>query len=353
MTLSIKAGRSRIFALSGAIMGLGACADAGVIEPALGPDTATVSIEVTPPVTATPAPVAANPFEGHGFYVDPNSNAASQVAQWRSTRAVDALELEKIANTAQAFWLNGWNADVQAAADQIVTRSQAAGAMPVLVLYNIPQRDCGSYSAGGTANADAYRSWIGKVAAGIKQRKTVIILEPDALAGASCLSAADQALRFTLLRDAVLVLSAAGGVVYIDAGHPAWLSTATAADRLKRAGIDYAQGFSLNVSNFHTNASNASYGTTLSNLVGGKHFVIDSSRNGAGPGSTWCNPAGRALGTAPTWRTNHALIDAFLWIKRPGESDGTCSGGPKSGAWWADYALGMAQRTSGAMLAAL
>ena len=35
---------------------------------------------------------------------------------------------------------------------------------------------------------------------------------------------------------------------------------------------------------------------------------------------------------------------ALLWIKQPGESDGTCNGGPNAGQWWADYALGLAQR---------
>lgn len=37
------------------------------------------------------------------------------------------------------------------------------------------------------------------------------------------------------------------------------------------------------------------------------------------------------------------LIAAYLWIKRPGESDGTCKGGPKAGTWWPEYALGLAR----------
>ena len=36
----------------------------------------------------------------------------------------------------------------------------------------------------------------------------------------------------------------------------------------------------------------------------------------------------------------YPLVDAFLWIKTPGESDGTCSGGPAAGKWWGEYALG-------------
>ena len=49
---------------------------------------------------------------------------------------------------------------------------------------------------------------------------------------------------------------------------------------------------------------------------------------------------------APTAEPGKKLVDAYLWVKRPGESDGTCNGGPAAGgcAWSPDYALGLAQR---------
>jgi endoglucanase len=75
------------------------------------------------------------------------------------------------------------------------------------------------------------------------------------------------------------------------------------------------------------------------------HFVIDTSRNGKGPkGTRWCNPPGRGLGAPPTTETGNPLVDAFLWIKTPGESDGECNGAPKAGQWWPRYALGLARR---------
>jgi endoglucanase len=120
------------------------------------------------------------------------------------------------------------------------------------------------------------------------------------------------------------------------------------ATRLKSAGVAGARGFFLNVSNFRTTAGELSYGDQLSALIGGKHYVVDTSRNGLGPtaDSQWCNPAGRALGNRATTATGDALADAFFWIKRPGESDGTCNGGPAAGQWWAGYALGLAQRAA-------
>ena len=88
------------------------------------------------------------------------------------------------------------------------------------------------------------------------------------------------------------------------------------------------------------------YGKQLSAAVGGKHFVIDTSRNGLGPATTWCNPSGEALGARPNAATGQTRVDAYLWVKRPGESDGTCNGGPAAGTFWADYALGLAQRAA-------
>lgn len=144
-----------------------------------------------------------------------------------------------------------------------------------------------------------------------------------------------------MIRGAVETLKRAGANAYIDAGHAKWQSAATMATRLNQAGIAMADGFALNVSNMQATSGNIAYGEQLSRLVGGKHFVIDTSRNGIPPTdpTQWCNPRGRALGVTPTTNTGHPLVDAFLWVKRPGESDGTCGGGPQSGRWWAEYAL--------------
>jgi endoglucanase len=302
----------------------------------------------TPPPT-TPAPDPAHPFAGFALYVEPTGYAQSTADSWRASRPADASLMDRIARTAQAVWFNGWHTDVASATSKYVSAAAAAGALPVLVAYNIPQRDCGSYSAGGSSSAEAYISWMRAFASGIGARRAVVILEPDALAGMNCLSTTDRARRVSLLGQAIDILKAnTQTVVYLDAGHARWIGASEMANRLKSANVARADGFSLNVSNFLVNAENVSYGSTISSLVGGKHFVIDTSRNGQGATATneWCNPAGRGLGVSPTAATGHPLVDALLWIKRPGESDGTCNGGPAAGKWWADYALGLAQRAT-------
>ena len=90
--------------------------------------------------------------------------------------------------------------------------------------------------------------------------------------------------------------------VYIDAGHESWHSSGTIAKRLRDVGIGRARGFALNVSNFYFTRDERAYGHRVSARVGGKPFVIDTSRNGRGPapGRVWCNPPGRGLGQPAT-----------------------------------------------------
>lgn len=296
-------------------------------------------------VVSTPLP-SDNPFSSAKLYVDSNSEPKRLADSWRSWNSYNASLMDKIANSPESRWFGGWNWNIYSDVNNHVTTAANQGAVPVLVLYNIPGRDCGGYSAGGTS-VDGYRSWIRSVAQAIGSKKAVVVLEPDAIASMDCLSWNDRETRLSLLREAVQTLNNQGNVsVYIDSGHAYWLNSDEAASRLKKAGIDQARGFSLNVSNFISTQENINYGQKVSSLTGGKKFVIDTSRNGNGSNGQWCNPWGRALGSKPTSNTGNSLIDAFLWIKKPGESDGWCNGGPSAGTFWADYALDLAKNSS-------
>jgi endoglucanase len=287
-----------------------------------------------------------NPFAGATLYVDPASDARRQADTWRESDPARASLMERIARQPVAVWKGDWNRDIRRDVDRTVSQMAGAGALPLLVAYNIPQRDCGLYSAGGASDAHAYRAWIDEFARGVGDRSAVVVLEPDALAGMDCLAADRQEERLALLRYAVEQFQGRGIHVYIDAGHARWHGPDEIARRLDAAGIRMAAGFSLNVSNFHPTLENVAYGAEISERASGAHFVIDTSRNGIGVRSAddWCNPVDQGLGNNPTADTGFALVDAFLWIKRPGESDGECNGGPAAGNWWADYALGLAER---------
>lgn len=342
-----QSGHSVVLRAIGAAVMLGVTAACGAAD-AIGPaDVPTDVASARKPRDGGTPPSSGSALATFQLFVSPTSRALTQADLWRTSRPADADYMSRVGAHPVARWLNEWTGDVTTSVNNELTVAAVGGRVPVFVAYNIPYRDCGSYSAGGASRADAYRAWIRGFADGFRGRKAVVVLEPDALAGISCLAADRQEERYLLLREAVTTLGNAGAIVYLDAGHPRWLTTETAAARLAKAGIDRAQGFSLNVSNFVATSENVTYGNALSSRVGGKRYIIDTSRNGLGPaaGNVWCNPDGRALGELPTTQSAHALVDALLWVKVPGESDGTCNGGPNAGAWWGDYALGLAMRS--------
>ncbi|MDB4940458.1 MAG: Glucanase [Candidatus Doudnabacteria bacterium] len=301
------------------------------------------------PAPVVPAPVNTSVFNNAKLFVNPYSDSKNWVSANRNSDPANAALMDKIAAQPETQWFGNWNVDIYKDVSNNVTNITNQGALPVMVAYNIPQRDCGSYSAGGSNSSTAYKIWISDFARGIGNRSAVVLLEPDALPGMDCLSSADQQARIGLINYAVQTLKAnSKTAVYIDAGNPNWKTPAVMAALLNQAGIAQADGFSLNISNFYSTAQNITYGTELSALVGNKHFVIDTGRNGLGAtsDSQWCNPNGRALGSAPTTSTGNNLVDALLWVKGPGGSDGQCNGGPAAGVFWPAYALGLAVRAN-------
>ncbi|MFI0818432.1 glycoside hydrolase family 6 protein [Streptomyces sp. NPDC021098] len=302
-----------------------------------------------------------------GLWVNPDGPAARQVRAGQDegkngSGNGDAELIRRIAQQPVAEWLGPQPPRERV---RFITESASrTGTIPVLVAYNIPYRDCGGHSAGGAANGAAYRRWIEQIALGIGDRKALVVLEPDAVAQVvdRCVPRRMVRARLTMLRDAVAAFAALPRVrVYLDAGNAGWIKNpARLMVPLLKSGIEQADGFSLNVANFQRTGRTKAYGHRLSRAVGGSHFVIDTSRNGNGPlrregaarhsarpAGAWCNPPGRALGHPPSTRTGDRLVDAYLWIKRPGESDGMCNGGPPAGRWWPEYALGLARNAHG------
>ncbi|GAA1974751.1 glycoside hydrolase family 6 protein [Microbacterium pumilum] len=371
------------------------------------------------------APTAAGAAEDDGglagsdLYLNPYSTTLEAAQSLSGQARADAQLLGSIPS---ADWITkGTPAEAQAAVDEIVDAAAAHGKMPVIVAYNLPFRDCAQYSAGGAADTEAYEDWIDGVASGIGGREATVILEPDGLgiiphyttldgnpewcqpAELDAATAASD--RFAQLNYAVDALKAGGSTsVYLDGTGASWLNVGEISDRLLKGGVQRADGFFLNASNYQFTVNSTYFGTWVSSCIafvtekagsfadcgnqywnGGPannwtgvamsqygewsadaadpalntagvesryasqlgdtvpktHFVVDTSRNGLGPWQypadtypvheDWCNPPDRGLGALPTTSTDDTLVDAYLWIKVPGESDGQCyrgTGGP-------------------------
>jgi len=282
----------------------------------------------------TPSPLASGPA------LPTSSTAAeAQKAAAAAGRASVAKQIGVIASQPTAVWLGEWydaptlvrvlQAETRAAVQQKKTA--------VFVLYAIPARDCGQHSSGGF-DAAAYQRWTRTIARTLAGTPSVAVIEPDALAMLGLCEG--QGDRVELIADAVRALAAAGVPSYIDAGNSAWVPAETMAERLRAAGVSAARGFATNVSNFQTTASEQRYAERVRALLGGTtRYVVDTSRNGRGWTGDWCNPSGAGLGSTPRAITGSGGLDALLWIKRPGESDGLCNGGAAAGSWFERSAL--------------
>jgi endoglucanase len=375
--------------------------------------------------------------QGEFYTPAPNKDGVRQVAMLRSQgRKADAALLSAMLDTPTAVWVeSGMPAEAERQVRRVTTVAAAKRAIPVLVLYNIPFRDCAQYSAGGATSAAEYKAWIDGVARGIGNREAFIVVEPDGLGiipwyttingqlewcqPAEAEPATAAAERFEMLNYAVDTLKALPKTsVYLDGTHDGWLGVGDISDRLIKAGVTRADGFFLNASNYRWTDRLVKYGSWIAQCIhldqnswfqrgwcGSQyypaspgdfstwaltdqtydkayadtglardweampHFIIDTSRNGQGPWTPpagaypdpqdWCNPPERGLGLRPTLDTGHELVDAFVWIKVPGESDGQCSRGlgsgnnvvdpvwgrvdPAAGAWFPEQALQLAK----------
>jgi len=276
------------------------------------------------------------------MYVDPSSPSAKEVAALTAAGALaEASRIREISGQPGAIWLTGspTGTALTSYLQRYVAAARSTGAVLTFVTYAIPNRDCGGYSAGGLTSS-AYIAWNQTIASALAGTGSIVIVEPDAVAmlsKAACSTV--ESTRLPLLSQAVGILAGAGLKVYLDAGHPGWLSPSTMASLLQKAGVAGATGFATNVASFHSTSVDVSYANQISTLIGAKHYVIDVSRNGAGSQPTWCNPPGAALGQNPAFVSGQGGLDALMWIKTPGLSDGSCNGAPPAGKWDESFAL--------------
>lgn len=277
---------------------------------------------------------AKDPRRTRGLFVDPLMPAANQ----------DAVYATAFGSRAQALWIIPEaypSSSVRGTVREYTKRALDAKKTPMLTVYGIPGRDCGgASSAGSLQTAAQYRAWIRRIGKGLAKQKAMVVLEPDALPffGSDAPCDGKPADWLGMLRFASKTLSASGAWVYLDAGHSNWTPYDNRPGLLKKAGIRYDRGFSTNVSNFRRTTDEKAYAATmlrgLRRLgVHGKHFVVDTSRNGATPADDQVlNPYWARVGKRPRLVFQGAF-DGTLWVKHPGESDGEVNGGPPSGRW--------------------
>jgi len=296
--------------------------------------------------------------------------------------------------------------------------NKAGASPPVMgafVVYDLPDRDCaalasnGEYSVANNGLAN-YKAYIDSIAAIVKKHPSTSIAliigtlpfipsisivltssEPDSLGNlvtnlnvAKCQEA--QPAYLSGVEYALATLNLPNVAMYMDAGHAGWLgwaaNIAPAAQLFSQVynasgRPSQLRGLSTNVANYNAfsiatcpsytqgdaNCDESRYYSALAPLLTSlgfpAHFIMDTARNGVQPTAQtawgdWCNVKGTGFGVRPTTTTGNALVDAFVWVKPGGESDGTSDssaarydahcgysdalqGAPEAGTWFEAY----------------
>jgi len=292
-----------------------------------------LSASATPSPSLTEKSMPKDEQASATFYNAPKKADAEYERLVNEGRATDAALMQVLVDQPTATWL-GDNGEAIAEATSVAAAAKAASQVPLFVLYAIPGRDCGLYSAGGLPE-EQYIGFAEEVGAAVAGSDAWVILEPDALPQlGDCDGQGD---RVALLAGAAKALDDAGTKVFLDVGHSTWLSVDDAVARIGKVGIEHLAGFATNTSNYNLTADEQAWGDKVSTRIG-LPYLVDTSRNGNGSNGEWCNPRGRSIGQSPAILGGDRML-AAVWTKVPGESDGICNGGPVAGAWWEDIAL--------------
>lgn len=344
-----------------------------------------------------------NPFKGVNFFINPDY--VEQVETTARKFPELAGTIRKVEQYPTAVWLDeiARVPSLKHWLDEAKKQQDASGkpTLAVVVLCDLPNRDCAANASAGELSVEKdgearYRTeFVDPIAAEFAKhpdQPIVAIIEPDSLANmttnqfvpkcAASTAAYRNSVIYAIKRFAIPNVS-----VYLDAAHAGWLGWDNNREKMAKVfrsvldeagGPQMIRGFATNISNY-TNLSNRD-GAALAltnpcpneltyvkmlaeNLamhgMPGMGFVIDTSRNGKGSirrsWGSWCNVKGAGLGARPRAEPIRG-VDAYFWIKPPGESDGVADptqprfdemcanrdaapGAPQAGKWFESYFL--------------
>jgi cellulose 1,4-beta-cellobiosidase len=398
-----------------ALVLLAACAGASSGEaPAAGPrvePSAAARHVAAPSVEMAHAP-SINPFVGAHFYVNPEYAKNVRAAAAAAPAQADATL--KVQTFATGLWVNSL-ADLSYVspwlADAASRNRHDAPTILLFVISNLPNRSCSTKfrDAELTIEADGERlyreEFIDKLAEQFRsypRLRIAAIIEPSSLAELATNSndpqcVASERVYLDSIVYALTKLSGPNVFLYLDAASSNWTGWDPGRKRLAQilqevlvaaGGADRIRGFASNIG-----AYNALDGDTDRRILPGnpcqneltyvqelsedlakagvvdKTFLIDTGRNGRSGVRTdagnWCNVKGAGLGERPR-AAPLALVDAYVWAKPPGESDGNADpsapdferacassdaepGGPVGGAWFQSHFLELVRNANPAL----
>lgn len=228
------------------------------------------------------------------------------------------------------------------------------GSIPIFSTYFLYQAGYCESRSEILSHRSTFERQVDEMARGIDRRPAVMLLELDAIGASRCMQHTgalpywEGDIRYEIDRVAALPHT----VVYVEAGYADGNPPGYTAKVLNAVGVEKIRGFFTNDTHEDWTISEIRWGQRVSTLTDGAHFIVNTATDGQGPlvpanrvkdgNEVLCNPPGRGLGPLPTTSTGFSGVDAFLWTAPPGNSSGTCNGGPPSGDFWPAKAIGLA-----------
>jgi cellulose 1,4-beta-cellobiosidase len=310
-----------------------------------------------------------NPFRNVRFFLNPEYVAKVEATAQKYPG--ETATIRKVAQYPTGVWLDSIKSVEklpiwldEAKKEQLETGQPT---LIMFVVYDLPNRDCAAKASHGelkvSENGEArYETeFIDPISAQFKAHSNqpiVVVLEPDSLGNLAtnmdvpkCQEA--RPAYINSIAYAIKKFDLHNVSVYLDAAHSGWLGWDDNRTKIakifqevlhKAGGPQKIKGFAINVTNY-TPLSNQdgarlepsnpcpnelTYARKLSqtlSMYGFKNhnFIVDTSRNGKGGirdnWGSWCNVHGAGFGERPRADPEPG-IDAYFWIKPPGESDG-------------------------------
>ena len=304
------------------------------------------------------------------YTLHPNSFYRSEVEQAVKDISDPSLAeaAAKVADVGSFLWVDTI-ANIDRLAAELETEIPCDHILGVVV-YDLPGRDCAAKASNGelkVGELSRYKTeYIDKIAALLKSKPNTafaLVIEPDSLPNLVTNSDLQTCQRSAAgYRDgvayAIRQLNLPNVVMYLDAGHGGWLGWN---DNLKPGAQELAKaykaggspsqfrGIATNVAGWNawdltpgefSGASDAQwnkaqneklytelFGAALKSAGMPNNAIVDTGRNGVQglreEWGHWCNVNGAGFGVRPTSDTGSNLVDAFVWVKPGGESDGT------------------------------
>lgn len=363
----------------------------------------------------------ANPFAGAHFYVSPDiANLVDQSIALMDPESPEAQKMETVKQFPSAVWLDRIEAihggDANGGRRSLAGHFEEAhkqqvahvvdGELPpmtaVIIVYNLPDRDCAAAASNGTLHSDMdgmeiyqtqYIDVIAETFAKYPNIRIVAMLEPDSypnmltnLGVPACAQVDEKKVYERGIQYAIAKFADMPNVyTYIDIAHSGWLGwddnmnkaitgfTNLVKGATPEGNLNVVRGFASNTSNY-TPLEEPFIDPTDDSVVSGSFyeynrivdensyvdtlysefvdagfpsslgFIIDTARNGWGGAErpiaddgtadsridrrehrgNWCNVEGAGIGERPQANpdASRPYIDAYFWMKPPGESDG-------------------------------